>query len=329
MSFDRTNNIYRSLPINAASQKSVNFTMPQAANKIPITINTATTTSNNQQAINSEEFAKLDALLEDLLAEVEQPIFLNKDGTASNNWNHDSLKRGSNGVKSTSSLKHHPNIDDIERSVDWLNEQKEKLRNRKEMFSGNLDEQSAPINSQPYRKIKTKLDYYVSNSNENNNSTNTPININKAGFSYTNPDSFNKLTNHQSYNNNNNESIIINNSMETSPTVTSNGTSDFSNQTDEIAYRNNLILDSQTNAAYIVNNKPPVSPNSRLLYSPTQQQQQQQQQQAPIVSSSFRSISTNPTLLVRFFVVIAGKVKINFNNLALKKIIKNIYRDLA
>ena len=191
------------------------------------------------------------------------------------------------------------------------------------MFSGNLDEQSAPINSQPYRKIKTKLDYYVSNSNENNNSTNTPININKAGFSYTNPDSFNKLNNHQSYNNNNNESIIINNSMETSPTVTSNGTSDFSNQTDEIAYRNNLILDSQTNAAYIVNNKPPVSPNSRLLYSPTQQQQQQQQQQAPIVSSSFRSISTNPTLLVRFFVVIAGKVKINFNNLALKNSIKN------
>ena len=282
--------------------------MPQAANKIPITIN-STTTSSNQQAINSEEFAKLDALLEDLLAEVEQPIFLNKDGTASNNWNHDSLKRGSNGIKSTSSLKHHPNIDDIERSVDWLNEQKEKLRNRKEMFSGNLDEQSAPINSQPYRKIKTKLDYYVSNSNENNNSTNTPINMNKAGFSYTNPDSFNKLNNHQSYNNNN-ESIIINNSMETSPTVTSNGTSDFSNQTDEIAYRNNLILDSQTNTAYIVNNKPPVSPNSRLMYSPTQQQQQQQQ--APIVGSSFRSISTNPALLVSFFFIYNLKVK-SFN----------------
>lgn len=309
MSFDRTNNIYRSLPINTAatSQKSVNFTMPQAtaANKIPITINnssTTTTTTTNQQTINSEEFAKLDALLEDLLAEVEQPILLNKEGVASNNWNHDSLKRNTNGIKSTGSLKHHlnsnrPNIDDIERSVDWLNEQKEKLRNRKEIFSNNnnnnLDEQSL-INSQPYRKIKTKLDYYVSNSNENNN---TPININKTGFSYTNPDSFNKLNNHQSYNNN--ESIMINNSIETSPTVTSNGTSDFSNQTDEIAYRNNLILDPQTNTAYVVNNKPPVSPNSRLLYSPTQQQQQQQQ--APMSSGSFRSISTNPTLLVSLF----------------------------
>ena len=64
-----------------------------------------------------------------------------------------------------------------------------------------------------------------------------------------------------------------------------------------------------------MNNKPPVSPNTRMMYSPTsqlmQQQQQtillqpqpqqpqQQQQQQQTSTATFRSLSTNPTLVVR------------------------------
>ncbi len=171
MSFDQEiNNTYKSLPNsnNFRTQKTVNFTMPQSTSKITIPINnglasTSISSINTQQqqqqqnnitstnatttttTINTEEFAKLDALLEDLLAEVEQPILLNKDGVIStNSWNENSLSKkrinsyndglnmNNNNNKENfrmHSSRHLTNgSDDLERSVDWLNEQKKKKR---------------------------------------------------------------------------------------------------------------------------------------------------------------------------------------------------------
>jgi len=104
------------IPINNISSSS----------STSVTAGTSTSASNLNSrtlatpAINTEEFAKLDALLEDLLAEVEQPILLNK-------YNENlSQQQQLHQQKQTT--------EEIERSVDWLNEQKEILRSRKEQL---------------------------------------------------------------------------------------------------------------------------------------------------------------------------------------------------
>ena len=234
-----------------------------------------------QQPINTEEFAKLDALLEDLLAEVEQPILLNKTDlsytSSSNSWinngnvgkagititNSHGNNNGSGVLRKNAHLS--SNINDIERSVDWLNEQKEVLRSRKFQHSS-VDSPSQEIHlgeqqqqQQPYRRVKTKLDYYLSSSNNNGAS---------PSISYTTSSS--------------NKPYALN---------------------DESS-----ILSSAENGV-MINNKPPVSPNNRMMYSPTsylQQQQQQtvllQPQTTPVTNNgSFRSLSTNPVLIVGGF----------------------------
>lgn len=131
MNIDRNNINYRSLPNKTENtHKTVNFMMPKPnSNDTGTQSASAQTTANNgtsKPVINTEEFAKLDALLEDLLAEVEQPILLNKDGIITNNWSQNQPANKSSLSKGNS---------DLERSVDWLNEQKERLRNRKEMVN--------------------------------------------------------------------------------------------------------------------------------------------------------------------------------------------------
>lgn len=274
MSFTRNNLYYQSLPVNSSSpsasklQKSVNFNMPSS-------ITTTTATSNNhespsqsklQAAINTEEFAKLDALLEDLLAEVDQPILLNS-ATSSTSTNKEFAKTTNNNNNNKRAPPLHIN-NDVDKSMDWLNEQKEILRARRESAQSH--------NHQPYRKIKSKIDYYITNS-DNNNSSSPKGGLGTNGFSFT---------------------------------------------TADVGDLNASYLDAQQ----VVNNKPPVSPNNaRQLYSPTQQQQQQQQIPIPIhqqvpttsgptTSTSFRSLSTNPALLVSFYWVTIRVVDRNLMN---------------
>lgn len=87
--------------------------------------------NNKGAAINTEEFAKLDALLEDLLAEVEQPILLNKYNESLSNKENLSAVSHSHSRNVISNSTSNNSSDDVERSVDWLNEQKERLRSRK------------------------------------------------------------------------------------------------------------------------------------------------------------------------------------------------------
>ncbi len=104
------------IPINnisSLSSTSVNTGTNTSATNINSSRNPAT------PAINTEEFAKLDALLEDLLAEVEQPILLNK-------YNENMSQKQQIHQKKLS--------EENERSEHWLNEQKEMLRSRKEML---------------------------------------------------------------------------------------------------------------------------------------------------------------------------------------------------
>lgn len=244
-SFNRNNVYYQSLPTAASSkqasaaaatssgssQKSVNFKSVSSETK------NNNTDSKFQSSINTEEFAKLDALLEDLLAEVDQPILLNSDSQPSNSAAATKRPQQRNNHYYTH---HHTlpcNDTTTTNSMDWLNEQKEILRARKE----------ASAAQQPYRKIKSKLDYYI-----------------------------------------------------TSSTVGCNEP-----------------VDTNGNDIPIINNKPPVSPSTRQLYSPTTtttmtnvtqipiHQQQQQSQPSnnntnnnPNLTNSFRSLSTNPALLV-------------------------------
>ena len=151
---------------------------------------------------NNDEFAKLDALLADLLSEVEQPILLNPQGTLTN-WDH----QGYNRPKSSNKCEILKNLDDIERSVDYLNEQKEKLKSKKDVYyqkDGSKDnvifeeedlesQQSHTNNNQPFRKVKSKFDYYLSNSNEQNNQENNQKIPHNYGVSSMNSNSFNRL----------------------------------------------------------------------------------------------------------------------------------------
>ncbi|CAF0893852.1 unnamed protein product [Brachionus calyciflorus] len=191
MSFSRDNVLYKSLPVN----KQRSYTTMNTNQSL---LQPQTNNIQSKPIINTEEFAKLDALLQDLLAEVDQPLLLNQTTRTI--------------PKSQSSNR--ANVDEIEQSVGWLNEQKEILRSRKELNN------------------KAKLNFF------NSNSANT-----------------NKYSNEQNFNN---------------------------------------TLNTNT----IVNNKPPVSPNNRSIYSPTQIQQPQQQTQN--ISTSFRSLSTNPVSMKNF-----------------------------
>lgn len=192
----------------------------------------------DSQLENNEEFAKLDALLADLLSEVEQPILLNQHGTTVE-WNtlsrnhsatiNNTNKTNNYGVNSNKNdnceiLK---NLDDIERSVDYLNVQKEKLKLKKNsnlisssyrqkdgdkdvIFEEEDQHDSSSLNNlnQPYRKIKSKFDYYVSNSNEQRSNKN--LSLNKKGFSYTNPNSFDKLHKPSPQHYHEDEGVILN-----------------------------------------------------------------------------------------------------------------------
>jgi hypothetical protein len=118
--FDRTNYSYRSLPINSNSYQ-------HSRRYQPTTISQHTNSNVNnsiKKFENSEEFARLDELLADLLSEVEQPILLNKNGSVIN-WK---LASDNNQINEEPQQKILKNLDDIERSVDFLKEQKNKLR---------------------------------------------------------------------------------------------------------------------------------------------------------------------------------------------------------
>lgn len=105
-------------------------------------------------------------------------------------------------------------------------------------------------------------------------------------------------------------SIIVNNSNDTSSGMVTmmNGTPvDLNYLNDDTKYSintnsnaNRLPIDQQINLQthnhHILNNKPPVSPNSRLLYSPTPQQLQQQS--TTNVANSFRTLNSNTATLV-------------------------------
>ncbi len=148
------------------------------------------TKMDNNNNTNNDEFAKLDALLADLLSEVEQPILLNPKG-ALTNWDHQ--QQGYRG-KSSNKCEILKNLDDIERSVDYLNEQKEKLKSKKDIiFEEDLDSQQVH-NNQSFRQVKSKFDYYLSNSNEkqqNQDQIKTPHYVNSS----MNATSYNRLNN--------------------------------------------------------------------------------------------------------------------------------------
>lgn len=107
----------------------VNNIKSSSSSSVSAGIQTSNNTSSGVQstAINTEEFAKLDALLEDLLAEVEQPILLNKY-----NENIASQEENFSVNQQNSHIKMQNSSDEVERSVDWLNEQKQILRSRKD-----------------------------------------------------------------------------------------------------------------------------------------------------------------------------------------------------
>ncbi len=137
----------------------------------------------------------------------------------------------------------------------------------------------------PSPRYKSKIDYYINNDhlngslgikqlNGDNSSPPTVISTNGT-HNHTKYSGYqNSISNgniNSSYNNNHHQDEFVN-----------NGTTHCSN------------CDSHFNG---INNKPPVSPNGRLVYSPTPQQHQSSVQ-IPIVSSSFRSISSQGPLLV-------------------------------
>jgi hypothetical protein len=319
MSFTRNNIFYQSLPINSTSasssssstskynqpsaasaqqQKTVNFSMQSTP------AGTTSSAAAQTSSINTEEFAKLDALLEDLLAEVDQPLLLNKEikfreTTSSNSWNANANNGRNMSSTNGQQQQQQQHIDDIEKSVDWLNEQKEILKSRREqataatankynslrggMASDNdenvlfTNKNNASNGQAPsYRKIKSKLDYYITNSNESNGSaTNGGRNGGCGGggggsYSYSSNVDNLKSGGFANQNEHHHQDSALNGEM---------------SGDDLVGMRQ----------VPIVNNKPPVSPNTRNVYSPTNQQQPQQQ---TLISSSFRSLSNNPALLV-------------------------------
>jgi len=161
MSYERQAYSYRSLP--GMQPRTNAFLSPQ---RIP-------NDTRPTKLDNTEELAKLDELLADLLSEVDQPMLLNDEGKVTN-WNvkpkgHSDILKG---------------LDDIERSVDYLNEKRERTLSKKGSSSvaespyqngypvETADEliyeendNSASLNA-PVRQIRSKLDYFVSNSND-------------------------------------------------------------------------------------------------------------------------------------------------------------------
>jgi hypothetical protein len=222
--------------------------------------------STNHAIVNSEEFAKLDALLEDLLAEVDQPIFLNKtlkqQQAKAKNFKTQLTANVNGGSPSTGNGYHSHQVDDVERSVDWLSEQKELLKARKE---------TTAVNTPPYRSIKSKLDYYLNNNMSDRSNGMSSNSAAKFGFSYTTPDSFDKINGgNASYHQNHSNSSF--NPIEDSLLM---------DQSDD--FRNN---------ASSLTVKPPTSPKTVRA--------SQQPLTAVNTHVQFRSLSTNPNLLVRF-----------------------------
>jgi hypothetical protein len=229
----------------------------------------------NTQMDTNEEFAKLDALLADLLSEVEQPILLNQEGIVTN-WDHHDGKTNTKTINPNKCeiLK---NLDDIERSVDYLNEQKEKLKSKKDFYyqkEGSKDvifEEEDPESfslNPPHRKIKSKLDYYVSNSNEQSIDNSL---FNKQGFSYiNNSNSLNKQ--HKPY---------------------SNSQNSF-NQNDQNIF---LLIDD---------NKPPISPNPYPTFNTRNNYGQSNSPNIHALLNNTAVSSINNT-----------KLKDNFNNIIL------------
>lgn len=142
--FDRTNYSYRSLPINNNHQ----YTTTTSARRYQ-PINSSNTNVNNsiKKFENSEEFARLDELLADLLSEVEQPILLNKNGSVIN-W-----KLNTN------------NNNNHERSVDYLKDQKDRLRHTNSIKEEDGPEAIAGFKVQPTlssssSSYRNRNDYY-------------------------------------------------------------------------------------------------------------------------------------------------------------------------
>lgn len=148
MSFNRENVMYKSLPINRSRYESNQGKMyAENAQKSSVMAD-KTNPPAPKPLINTEEFAKLDALLHDLLAEVDQPLLLSKDPARS-------IPKYQPNSRATKT-------DDIERSVDWLNEQKEILRSRKELNN------------------RAKLNFYTNLSNRSNNEQSFSLTSNSA-----------------------------------------------------------------------------------------------------------------------------------------------------
>jgi hypothetical protein len=265
MSFSRDNQLYKSLPANSSTQSQryinqVSLNMPTASTKSSGSDNSTLTNSSSSTTktgsavkpnaiVNSEEFAKLDALLEDLLAEVDQPIFLSKAPQHKANKFKSQVTANVNGNGKC--------VSEVERSVDWLTEQKELLRARKDTSN----------NIPPYRSIKSKLDYYL-NSNLNDMVTGSPAaqnGNNRPEFSYdennfSKANGFNQSQLNSSFNPID-ESVLIDQG------------DDFKNNSSVV----NMRAPSAT---------PSVRPNDQQLASN---------------HTHFRSLSTNPNLLVNIF----------------------------
>lgn len=148
---------YKTIPIHTITKLNMNSSSSNsplangsAGGSNSLNTSTSESLSNGSSRINAEEFAKLDALLEDLLAEVDQPIMFNKDykhnpptRTYSTSITHHLQPPVQPQIRTTTpavtkTTKILSNMDDIERSVDWLNEQKERLRSRKEMLNAQI-----------------------------------------------------------------------------------------------------------------------------------------------------------------------------------------------
>lgn len=159
------------IPINniqSSSGSSVSAVQTQQQDQQNQQQQTSTTTTT----INTEEFAKLDALLEDLLAEVEQPILLNKynENLAEESFAAKPQQQQQQQMTTRNIPISNSNPDEIERSVDWLNEQKEILRSRKE-----LSKSSAVKVSDAHIKYADNSSHFETNFNNNNSANSDEI----------------------------------------------------------------------------------------------------------------------------------------------------------
>jgi hypothetical protein len=221
---------------------------------------------------NNEEFAKLDALLADLLSEVEQPILLNQNGTAKT-WKPDTelpirvLKEDLDNQKGP----RHPNSILNERikyktispatSSSYYRVHKNGPSSADDVIFEEEDQQASYVNNNTrpsQRYIKSKFDYFA---NDNSSPSEKPVQAHSYSL---------------------NRNYLNKNGYLTTP-------GQYSYRSASVGLENTTpsrLINSQTQTyhipAHVVNNKPPLSPSARMMQQQTLPQQ-----------SSFRTISMN------------------------------------